>query len=413
MSRLLCKYIEALNDYYIPEKLIGRNNEVENIRNSLIYIDQSPVHISIGGKPGTGKTVVVRVVCKKLIEEMTESNPGLKARFIEVNCMKKTEYSTVQEIARQLNTDGKWGSMGKIPWNYDIAMRYIIEEMDKLDAAILFLDEIDRMKDIQRNQGIIYDFVRMRSTGKTGCNISIIMATNKLLFYDTLDDRIASSLHSSKFIFDPYNADQIHQILEDRANIAMNEGTLDSGVIPYISAISAREHGDARLALGLLLASVRYAQGSGDSMVTEGHVRIAKKRLEYNMVKNAIRTLPLQQKIALYAISLLTKKKTGNGGKEKPTTGEIYEQYQYLCNLIGGVDKHVGDKQLTNYFKDFNLLQLTTHKVVSHGRGGRTTEVIMMKSPETIDSILMDDETLSEIIQSGGRRDTTLARYMG
>ncbi len=55
--------------------------------------------------------------------------------------------------------------------------------------------------------------------------------SNDLVFVDTLDPRVRSSLSEEEIIFPPYNALQIQDILRQRCAAAFREGALVEGTI--------------------------------------------------------------------------------------------------------------------------------------------------------------------------------------
>ena len=60
--------------------------------------------------------------------------------------------------------------------------------------------------------------------------------------------RVMSSLRDKEIVFPPYGADQLADILSERAHLSFKEDTIESDVIPLCSAMAAKEEGDARYA---------------------------------------------------------------------------------------------------------------------------------------------------------------------
>ena len=61
--------------------------------------------------------------------------------------------------------------------------------------------------------------------------ICLVGISNNLTFLDELDPRVRSSLSEEEIVFHPYNALQIQDILNQRAEIAFKEDVLQDGVI--------------------------------------------------------------------------------------------------------------------------------------------------------------------------------------
>ena len=55
--------------------------------------------------------------------------------------------------------------------------------------------------------------------------------------------------------FNPYDAQQLQDILRERVKIALHQDVIGDGVIEMCAGLAAQEHGDARCALDLLRVS--------------------------------------------------------------------------------------------------------------------------------------------------------------
>jgi cell division control protein 6 len=93
-------------------------------------------------------------------------------------------------------------------------------------------------------------------------------------------------------VWPPYDANQLREILETRAQIGFNNGVLSDAVIPLCSALAAQEHGDAGKALTLLEYAGEIAVKKGGEIVTESDVRDAQNRLEMDRITEVTKTLP-------------------------------------------------------------------------------------------------------------------------
>ncbi len=85
------------------------------------------------------------------------------------------------------------------------------------------------------------------------------------------NERLDSSPQDNELVFDPYDADQLREILANRTD-AFEDGVLDPDVIPKVAALSAKEHGDARKAIDTLYEAGRLAEKNGTDTVTVDHV---------------------------------------------------------------------------------------------------------------------------------------------
>ncbi|MCD6299395.1 MAG: cell division control protein Cdc6, partial [Thermoplasmata archaeon] len=200
-----------------------------------------------------------------------------------------------------------------------------------------------------------------------------------------LDPRVKSSLGEENMIFSPYEADQLEDILGERARIAFKEDAVDESVIPLCSALAAQEHGDARRALDLLRVSAEIADRSGHNKILEKHVRMAVNKIEIDRVREVIHTLPAQSKLVLKAVAV------GNQIFDSPpNTGDVYNVYKQLCGRTG-MDT-LTQRRIADLISELDMLGIITARVISKGRYGRTKEIQMATPADKIDEILSQDD---------------------
>jgi cell division control protein 6 len=215
---------------------------------------------------------------------------------------------------------------------------------------------------------------------------SIIGISNDLKFTEFLDPRVKSSLGEENMIFPPYVANQLEDILGERARVALKEHVIDESVIPLCSAIAAQEHGDARRALDLLRVSAEIAERIKDTRITEKHVRKAINKIELDRVTEVIRTLPVQSKLVLMAAVI------GNQIYGDLTTGDLYNIYRALCAKTG-FDR-LTQRRVADLISELDMLGIITARVISKGRYGRTREIHVSTPTEKIREILEKDEAM-------------------
>src|SRR5213592_1089625 len=148
---------------------------------------------------------------------------------------------------------------------------------EKLDeekrVVIVALDEIDKI--VQKNgDDILYQLLKINDN-LSKARVAIIGISNDLKFTEYLDPRVRSRLADEKMVFPPYNADELFDILSERARLAFENGTAEDAVLHLIAALAAQEHGDARRALDLLRVSAELAERQGDEHITDEHVQRA------------------------------------------------------------------------------------------------------------------------------------------
>jgi len=352
-----------LSPKYIPARLVARDEQIEKIKTALKPIVRrgEPINTIIHGKTGTGKTVVVMFVVKQLLEKL---NLIEDTNVIPIYINSKNDTSTTQilyTIIKTLDSNRTVPKRGiELGWYY----REIWEIMNlKNTSILLIIDEIDKLK----KDDILYTFSRAGGGNnlKERIYIGIIGMTNNTKYFENIDSRIKSSMALNNITFPPYNANQLVEILNDRANLAFHDGVLEEMTIPLCSAFAAQEHGDARKALTLLYRAALIADEEHVPKIEERHVRMSQEQLDVDNQLEVVRTLPTQSKLVL--LSILQKVETDNS---KTTSGDIYNRYMLLCD-IARVDV-LSRTRVSDLVSELDMLGIIGAETKYKGRYGRT-----------------------------------------
>ena len=269
----------VLQSNYTPDNIPHRDGQIESVASILAPALRGDrvSNLFVYGKTGTGKTLSVQKVVNMVNQKMKElGRDHLKVLY--VNCKLKkvadTEYRIIAELIKQLK-----GSVPATGLPTDFVYSKFIEMIDdKKQNILLVLDEIDQaVKKISDN--FIYTLTRMNTELKNA-QISIVGISNSLTFMDNLDPRVKSSLGEEELVFPPYNALQLQDILNERAEKAFAEQILEEGVIAKCAALAAREHGDARRALDLLRVAGEIAERENSKKIKEEHIDLANQKIE-------------------------------------------------------------------------------------------------------------------------------------
>jgi len=237
-------------------------------------------------------------------------------------------------------------------------MDYLYSILSDMDVFIAIIDEIDKLG----NDDILFKLSRAEESGKTDCYIGVIAISNKIEYYEHLDERVKSSFQDEELVFHPYDATQIRSILEKRRD-AFAPDVLEDGVIPKVAAVSAREHGDARKAIEILASAGKLASRNGDAKVTEEHVEAAQDYAELSRFQELIRGSTPHSKYALFALAYLQKTMT----KDSFSTGEIYEVYEDVCESEG-VDS-LSHQRVLELLKEWAFSDVTENQHTGGGKG--------------------------------------------
>lgn len=382
---------EVLRHDYIPEKLPHREEQIHHLGEIVAPALKGSLfsNVIIYGKTGTGKTAVVKYVLSKLASKAGELNSPMKVCF--VNCrLIGTEYRIFSSLCNAINIYVPFTglALGEV---FD-RFKSGLESRNLLLTVVL--DEIDA---IVKNRGDILLYELTRINGNL-CNskVSIIGISNDLMFKEFLDPRVLSTLSEEEILFKPYNADELQDILWDRAEIAFLDGVLSEGAVRLCSALAAAEHGDARRALDLLRVAGELAEREGSESVLEEHVRKAEKRIEHDRIVEALKNLPTHSKIVLLSVYLLNKSRTPH-----LITGDIYNVYCEVCEELGITS--LTQRRVSGLINELDVIGLLNSRVVSLGRYGRTKRIHLGISRTVIKNVFSKDERLRSLIRYSPR----------
>jgi cell division control protein 6 len=382
-KEIFTKYLETdsifkdktpFNLNFIPQHIPHREKEIEYLSHVLkptLKIEK-PSNLFIYGQSGTGKTLVVKNICETLKEVSKEQNIPLKIVYL--NCRRgsvaDTDYRLLSQICRFLGKEvPKTGISTKDV--YDVFYNVIDS---KKQVILLILDEIDNLVN-KSGSTFLYNLSRIDDELELA-KLSFIGISNNSSFTNYLDQRIKSSLTEEQIIFDPYDANQLFDILSERAKLALRPKKHTSGILRMISAIVAKENGDARKALNLLRVSAEICERKAAKKIEESHVREAEEKIEIDATEKTTKTLPKQTKLVLYSTILLSE--------ENPSvyTGDIYDTYKKLANRLG--EKALTKRRVSGLISDLDILGILNTKVISQGRHGRTRRTNINLNDEMI-----------------------------
>ncbi|XVH32798.1 Cdc6/Cdc18 family protein [Haloferacaceae archaeon DSL9] len=429
---------EVLRPSYTPHELPHRTDQINQMATILVSAlrGETPSNILIYGKTGTGKTASAKFVSQELestsqkydvpceVEyincEVTDTQYRVLAqlanKFIEKNqtvierrlerleslrkraaddrsVLQQAEFDSMAEIKSRIeDLESDRDGMESVPmtgWPTDRVYSTFFDAVDYNErVVVIMLDEIDKLVE-KSGDDTLYNLSRMNSE-LTNSRISIMGISNDLKFTDFLDPRVKSSLGEEEIVFPPYDATQLRDILQHRANVAFKSDALSADVIPLCAAFAAQEHGDARRALDLLRTAGELAERSQADTVEESHVRQAQDKIELDRVVEVVRTLPTQSKMVLFSIILLEKH-----GVHNINTGEVFNIYKRLCEEIDA--DVLTQRRVTDLISELDMLGIVNAIVVSKGRYGRTKEMSLSVPIDETEAVLLSDSRLSDI----------------
>jgi len=281
---------QILTISYTPDNVPHREEQIAQLGTILApsLKNERPSNVFIYGAPGTGKTLVTQKVLSELKKTADEIGSNITTVYVNAK-MKKvadTEYRLMAHLANLLGEDIPATGL---PTD-EVYRRFFNILREIRGTVIIAIDEIDSLVSKVGDE-FLYNFTRIHHDIHE-TNISIIGISNNLSFTEYLDARVRSSLSEEEILFPPYNAEELKDILEERAKEAINEGKYDMSVISKCAALAAQEHGDARRALDLLRVAGELAERENATKIEERHVDLAEGKVDMDRILEAVKTQP-------------------------------------------------------------------------------------------------------------------------
>jgi len=150
---ILKRYGEILtNKEYITDPAIERDSEIKKVMLTLFTPEKSPILV---GKPGIGKTAIVEGLAYRIKNNMVPE--ALKNnKIIKINTV-----AMVGNISKDGNSEQK--------------LNLLVEELEKLEKTILFIDETHTLMGNKENGGL--DFANILKPALSRGNVKMIGAT--------------------------------------------------------------------------------------------------------------------------------------------------------------------------------------------------------------------------------------------
>jgi cell division control protein 6 len=353
---------DALLDDYTPDKLVGRDAELEeyqSLLNPVIWGDQPP-NIFLYGKAGVGKTAATKYMLRAL-ENDAQQYDDLTLTTLHINCDGlESSYQVAVKIVNTLRDPRNQISES----GYSSAEVYgkMWDEFDDCGGTILLvLDEVDH---VRKDDSILYQLSRARENDNLNdARIGLIGISNDMTFRDRLSPKVRSSLCERELSFSDYDAIELQEVLQQRCEVAFKDDAVNEDVIPKCAAWAAQETGDAREALDYLLVAGDLARDRGEETVTEDHIDEAKESVERQTIIQGLADRGDQVKYVAYAVVTLHAE-----GETPARTNDVYRRYEQLVDRSS--DRVLSKRWVREHLGSLAMLGIISEDEINEGAGG-------------------------------------------
>jgi len=358
----------VFDENYLPERILHREEQFKRIKELLadVEIGSRPGNMLCTGAFGSGKTLVVKTICKTL---------PLGCVAVYVNCSEQnTRLRIIRSVLQQLGVNTPESGF---PGDY--YERRFKEAVSRHRFVILVLDEVDRFTDRKGSESFEFFYALSRLVP----NVTTIMLTNRATFETdfsrTMDARVKDTFRWTRIEFPDYDATQLADIVEDRCRLGLTSEAYDRGICGLIAASAYKRGGRARGALALACKSAEIADSLRHDRIAENDVREAAIRLKQEQGQETIRMLPpIERKILGF---ILVNRPTGQAA------------YNWFVSVA---PEHEAGTSLASFYDYLNKLDtLNLIEKEKHGRGrGRGLKMTLCVPSRIEDTVRLSLESM-------------------
>ncbi|XP_063695681.1 LOW QUALITY PROTEIN: origin recognition complex subunit 1 [Culicoides brevitarsis] len=318
---------ERLHVAAVPKTLPCRNKEFENIYAFLEgkLLDNCGGCMYVSGVPGTGKTATTTEVIRTL-KAAAEQDDVPEFDFIEINGMRLTEpRQAYVHIYRQFS-----GKTVSAEYAYNLLDKRFTTPSPKRKMTILLVDELDIL--CNRRQDVVYNILNW-PTLPTAKLVVVTIANTMDLPERLLMGKITSRLGLTRLTFQPYNFQQLQEIITARVS---GTDTFNKDAIQLVARKVAAVSGDARRALDICRRATEIAE-SGQKTKGEIHVvsiadvQKALTEMIASAKMQAIKSCSKYEQMWLQAVCA----EVARTGVEECTFIGVYHQFESIAAFNG------------------------------------------------------------------------------
>lgn len=351
---------------FIPPTLLHRRDEIKALalnfrelfsgrRAKIRSLEGKSTNVVILGAPGNGKTALVKYTIDHIIKDAQKNNLNIFSSY--TNGWQYRSFSGVlSSVFKNLeipNAASKGFSLEEQVSN--ILMPYLSAKDGHL---ILTLDEINALTRDDLNSL----FSLTEEYGERS-RISLVLVSRPTEWHMLSSE--ANLRLNETIILHPYSYEQLREIIDYRASLALHSSAYDEEIINLVTEITFQDH-NVRFALEILYRAGLLVKADQDSPFIEPeYIREAKSLVFPELRSEVLEELKNHELLALLGIArrLVNHKFTTVNLKD------AFRYYRIACSERG--DEYKQETTFRGYLNTLKLLGLINVVVSPTGRGKR------------------------------------------
>ncbi len=323
---------------FIPTQLIDREIERNDIRFFLKPISEGHsqlYNLFVTGSVGVGKTVLSIFVTHEL--------PS-RAFYIKLTGYDNTVPRIISKITIIVGSPSAYRGYS------NLAFENLIKHFNTVKlGTLLVFDDFDKVP-LKAIEGVLHEIPRQTHW----CNILIISRVPNAL--DNLPRDTRSTLQCRELALKPYNAQILHDILVQRAELALtNPHSAPDEVLWKIADQSALS-GSAREAIEILKTTCAIAERQGLGKIDERCVDYAFDEIDRRSLIEIVKSLPDYHKLLLQCCDLYPQ-----------TYSKVYQKWKK--QVIQKGLRPLSIYRFRDFIADLKKLDLVQSNIKGMGRG--------------------------------------------
>ncbi|RDI71681.1 ORC1-type DNA replication protein [Halopelagius longus] len=313
---------------YVPETFDHRETQLQSLKYALrpAVRGSRPLNTTVRGPPGTGKTTAVQ----KLFGELGAQSG---VRTVRVNCqVDSTRYAVFSRIFEHIFEYEPPSSGISFKKLFGQITDRLVEDEEVLAVA---LDDVNYLFYENEASDTLYSLLRAHET-HTGARIGVIIVSSDLSLdvIDELDGRVQSVFRPEEVYFPVYDADEIVDILRERARRGFHENVIGDPELDRVAELTA-ENGDLRVGIDLLRRAGLHAEMRASRTVELEDIEAAYDKSKYVHLSRCLRGLSDTERDLVRVIAEYDGEQAGtvyDAFREETDLG--YTRYSEITNKL-------------------------------------------------------------------------------